>query len=137
MTNLIRIWPMSAAMYKVAHSQDAIGWTEFLHGKVSTKMREMQQAYCLLTNTNLNGDDWMVELTGKLIDITHSQWLYQNVTLHHLTKDYLRQRTEREIQQEMDRLAHTSDLDFSNKNRYLLEIAVRPSDVSNATHNAY
>jgi hypothetical protein len=89
MTNLIRIWPMSAAMYKVAQSQDVIGWTEFLHGKVSIKMRGMQQAHCLLTNTNLNGDDWMVELTGKLIDISHSQWLYQNFTLHHLAKGYL------------------------------------------------
>jgi hypothetical protein len=70
-------------------SQDIIGWTEFLHGKVSTKMRRMQQAHCLLTNTNLNRDNWMVELTGKLIDISHSQWLYQNFTLHPLTKGYL------------------------------------------------
>jgi hypothetical protein len=70
MTNLIRIWPRSAAMYEVAQSQDAIGWTEFLHGKVLTKMRGMQQAHCLLTNTNLNGDNWMVELTRKLINLT-------------------------------------------------------------------
>jgi hypothetical protein len=88
---------MSAAMHKIAQSQDAIGWTEFLHGKVSTKIRRMQQTHCLLTNTNLNGDNWMVELTGKLIDISHSQWLYQNSTLHHLTKGYLQQRTEQEI----------------------------------------
>jgi hypothetical protein len=80
---------MSAAMHKIAQSQDAIGWTEFLHGKVSTKIRRMQQTHCLLTNTNLNGDNWMVELTGKLINISHSQWLYQNFTLHHLTKGYL------------------------------------------------
>ncbi len=137
MTNLIRIQPMPAAMYEVAQSQDAIGWTEFLHGKVSTKMYGMQQAHCLLTNTNLNRDDWIVELTGKLIDISHSQWLYQNFTLHHLTKGYLWRRTEQEIQREVDRLAHTSNLDVPNESQYLLEIAVRPLDVSNARHNAY
>jgi hypothetical protein len=79
----------------------------------------------------------MVELTEKLIDISHSQWLYQNFTLHHLTKGYLQQRTEQEIQREVDRLAHTSNLDVPNKSRYLLEIAASTLDVSNATHNAY
>ncbi len=128
---------MSAAMYEVAQSQDAIGWMELLHGKVSTKMCGMQQAHCLLTNINLNGDNWMVELTKKLIDISHLQWLYQNFTLYHLTKGYLRQRTEREIQWEVERLAHTSNLDVPHKSQYLLEIAARPSDLSNATQNAY
>ncbi len=80
---------MSAAMYKVAQSQDNIGRTEFLYGKVSTKMCGMQQAHCLLTNTKFNGDDWMVELSGKLIGISHLQWLYQNFTLHNITKGYL------------------------------------------------
>ncbi len=137
MTNLIMIWPMSAAMYEVAQSQDAIGWMEFLHGKISTKMGKMQQAHCLLTNTSLNGDDWMVKLTKKLIDISHSQWLYQNFTLHHYTKGYLRQRTKWEMQREVERLMHTSNLNISKESRYLLEIAAQPSDVSTATPNAY
>ncbi len=80
---------MLAAMYKVAQSQAEIGWTEFLHGKVPRKMRELQQAHCLLTRTNFNGDDWKAKLIDKLIDIFHSQWLYRNFTLHHFTKGYL------------------------------------------------
>jgi hypothetical protein len=137
MTNLIMIRPMSAAMYEIAQSQDAIGWTEFLHGKILTKMREMQQVHCLLTNTSLNGDNWMVKLTKKLIDISHSQWLYQNFTLHHYKKGYLQQRTEREIQREVERLMHTSNLDVPKESHYLLEIAAQPSNVSTATHNTY
>jgi hypothetical protein len=89
MTNLIMIWSMLAAMYKVAQSQDTIGWKEFLHGKIWTKRCKMQQAHCLLANTSLNGDDWMIKLTKKLINISHSQWLYQNFTVHHYTKGYL------------------------------------------------
>jgi hypothetical protein len=123
MSNLLMIWPKSAAMYKVAQSQDAIEWTEFLHGKISTKMREMQQAHCLLTNTSLNGDNWMVELTKKLISSSHSQWLYQNFTLHQYTKGYLRQRTEQEIQREVERLMHTSNPNIPRESHYLLEIA--------------
>ncbi len=76
MSNLTMIRPMSTAMYKVAQSQDRIGWAESLHWKILKKMRAMQQAHCLLTNTSLNGDNWMVKLTKKSIDISHSQWLY-------------------------------------------------------------
>jgi hypothetical protein len=41
MTNLVMIWKMAVAMYKVAQGQDRIGWVEFLHGKVSTTIRQI------------------------------------------------------------------------------------------------
>ncbi len=55
---------MSAAMYKVAQGQDKIGWVEFLHGKVSTKIRQIQQAHCAIANTWLSSNDWMMQFTG-------------------------------------------------------------------------
>jgi hypothetical protein len=48
MTNLVMIWKMSAAMYKVTQGQDKIGWVKFLHGKVLTTIKQIQQAYALL-----------------------------------------------------------------------------------------
>jgi hypothetical protein len=58
------LWTMSAAMYKVAQGQDKIGWVEFLHGKVSTKIRQIQQAHCAIANTWLSSNDWMMQFTG-------------------------------------------------------------------------
>jgi hypothetical protein len=85
MTNLAKIWTM------VAQGQDRIGWVESLHGKVSTKIRTIQQAHCVVENTPINGNNWMAQFTGKLMDISHMQWLYWTFTLHHSTKGYLRQ----------------------------------------------
>jgi hypothetical protein len=51
MTNLATLPPMSPAFWEVAESQDEIGWCNFLHGKVSTKIREPQGAHCILAGT--------------------------------------------------------------------------------------
>jgi hypothetical protein len=41
MNNLTTLCPMSPAFWEVAESQDEIGWCEFLHGKVSTKIQKL------------------------------------------------------------------------------------------------
>ena len=40
--------PMLPTLQRAAASQDIIGWIEFLHGKVSTEIADIQQAYCSL-----------------------------------------------------------------------------------------
>ena len=57
MANLAIIRPMSTAMKEVAESQDEIGWVEFLHGKVSTKLRLLQKAHCIAAGTRTSGDN--------------------------------------------------------------------------------
>jgi hypothetical protein len=136
MTNLVMIQKMSGAMYKVAQSQDRIRWVEFLHGKVSTTIRQIQQAHCSITNTRINGGNWMTQFVGRLMDISHSQWLYRNFTLHHRKKGYLRQQTTDLIQQEVDQLSKVSNLDILPESCYLLELPARPSEDSTATHDA-
>jgi hypothetical protein len=133
MTNLVMIQIMSVAMYKVVQGQDRIRWVEFLNGKVSTTIRQIQQA----PNTRINHDNWMPQFVGWLMDISHSQWLYRNFTLHHCTKGYLRQPTTDLIQREVDRLFKVSNLDVPPESCYLLEFPARPSEGSTATHNAY
>ncbi len=107
MINLAMLRPMSAALREAVESQDRIGWVEFLHGKVSTKFRTIQQAHCIMAGTQISGDDWMTHFTRQLIDISHAQWLYRNFTLHHYTKGYLRQRTVNDIRREVEKLADT------------------------------
>ncbi len=59
MVNLATLQPMSAALREVAESQDRIGWAEFLHGKVTTKFRKIQQVHCIMAGTRISGDDWI------------------------------------------------------------------------------
>jgi hypothetical protein len=88
---------MSTAMREVAESQDKIGWIEFLHGKVSTKIKQIQNAHCVLAGSNMNGSNWMTQFIRHLIHISHSHRLFRNFTLHHHIKGYLRIRNEAAI----------------------------------------
>ncbi len=63
---------MSTAMREVAESQDEISWVEFLHGKVSSKITQIQNAYCVLTGRNMNGSNWATQFIQHLIHISHS-----------------------------------------------------------------
>jgi hypothetical protein len=43
-----------------AVGQDLIGWTEFLHGKVSVEIASIQQLHCMSSpSCQLTGNDWM------------------------------------------------------------------------------
>ena len=104
---------MSTAFKEVAEGQDGIGWGKFLHGKVSKKFRKIQDAHCILAGTNVNGDDRTKLFIQRLVEISHTQWLYRNFTLHHYVKGYLRQRTESKISREVELLADTQPSEIS------------------------
>jgi hypothetical protein len=106
---------MSTAMREVAESQNEIGWVEFLHGKVSTKITQNQNAHFVLAGSNMNGSNWTTQFIQHLIHISHLQWLFWNFTLHHHIKGYLRKRDEAAIQQEVVNLLDTSSQFIARK----------------------
>jgi hypothetical protein len=128
---------MSTAMRVVAESQDEIGWVEFLHGKVSTKITQIQNAHCVLAGSNMNGSNWMTQFIQHLIHISHSQWLFRNFTLHHHIKGYLRKRDEAAIQQEVVNLLEPSPQSIPRESRYLLEIQYQPTTSPTLEHSSY
>ncbi len=76
-----------------AAGQDLIGWTEFLHGKVLVEFASIQHIHCALSpSCRLTGDDWMKVFVSQLIQISHSQWIFHNYTLHDKQWGYLRLR---------------------------------------------
>jgi hypothetical protein len=98
---------MTDTMREAAASQDAIGWTEFLHGKVSVKIAQMQESYRRLAGCKQSHKQWMKCLVERLILISHLQWLFRHFTLHHKTKGYLRAKAKADIKQEVSALLHT------------------------------
>ena len=60
-----------------AVGQDLIGWTEFLHGKVSIEITSIQQLHCMSSSScQLTGNDWMKASVSHLLQISHSQWIF-------------------------------------------------------------
>ena len=70
---------------KLVVSQDLIGWRRFVEGMIYKEMLVIHQEYldlrgaCGIPTTPAS---WDKVLIVRLIEITHSQWLYQNVHVH-------------------------------------------------------
>jgi hypothetical protein len=105
-----------------AAGQDLIGWTEFLHGKVLVEFASIQHSHCMLSpSCQLTGDDWMKALVSQLIQMSHSQWIFWNYTLHIKQQGYLRLRARSEVLQEVHKLLNTAPANIPKESQYLLE----------------
>ena len=70
---------------KLALSRDLIGCRRFMVGMISKEMLVIQQDYLDLRRsrgTPITPISWAKGLIFRLIEITHGQWLYQNLHMH-------------------------------------------------------
>ena len=70
----------------------------------------------------MTGDNWMKHFIAKLLQVLHSQWLYQNFTLHEKTRGYLRLQHRKEVLKEVDHLMDTNPDEIPQGSQYLLEM---------------
>ena len=70
----------------------------------------------------LNGTDWTKQFITKILQITHSQWIYRNILLHNKRQGYLHHKRADELTKEMEVLADLSPEDVPEASRFLLEI---------------
>ena len=80
---------MSPQYKALADSQDLIGWREFTEGHISTHFYIIQSFHLTMSSSYLNGEDWTKQFISKILQITHSQWIFRNVSLHDRTQGYL------------------------------------------------
>ena len=113
---------MSATMRRIAESQDKIGWRRFTEGCISKQFHRRQTFFLQMTNNRLNGTDWTKQLISRMLQITHSQWIYRNISLHDKSNGYLRNKTAAELADEIHRLAELQPEDVPTESKFLLEI---------------
>jgi hypothetical protein len=63
-------------------------------------------------------------MVRKLQEMSHSQWLLRNFSLHHETKGYLRIKEETELRHKARSLAALAPEDLPASSQYLLEIDI-------------
>ncbi len=73
---------MSNRMRTLTESQDKIGWRNFTERYIFSHFYDIQQFHLSMSNNFLNGSDWTKQFISKLLQITHSQWIYHNISLH-------------------------------------------------------
>ena len=84
-TKFIHLSDLPRYFRGLALSQDKIGWRNFTEGKVTKVFRRVQESYLASADTNLSADSWMKGFVGKLLAMTHSQWIFRCISKHHRT----------------------------------------------------
>jgi hypothetical protein len=106
-----------------AVGQDMIGWTEFLHGKVSVEIAVIQKLHCMSSPAcRLTGNDWMMVFISHLFQMSHSQWIFRNYTLHDKQWGYLRLHLHSDTLREINKLLETPPSEIPPQSQYLLEL---------------
>ena len=113
---------LSPAFLHVAQSQDLIPWCNFMEGKVASALFRLQERHLTVSPSRLTIASWSRQFLSRLLQITHAQWVFRNVTLHDAAAGYLVECKREEILREIDDLAQTDPNDISESRRYLLEM---------------
>ena len=135
--SLLDMGLMSPQMRRLARSQDKIGWRNFMEGRISKEFFEIQGIYLVLGCHKLNGEQWVKQFIGKILHITHSQWIFRNFTLHDKQKGWLRRKDMKDIMGKIENLWETDVDDIPEDSRFLLEMdydRLMQSDIHNKTY---
>jgi hypothetical protein len=92
---------MSEKMRVLTESQDKIGWQNFMEGYISAQFYNIQRFHLLMSGGYLNGSDWTKQFISKNLQITHSQWIYRNISLHDKQQGYLPHKRLEDLLQEI------------------------------------
>ncbi len=114
---------MSEKMRALAESQDKIGWRNFTEDCISIHFYNIQRFHLSMSSSFLNGSDWTKQFISRILQITHSQWIYRNISLHDKRQGYLRnKRSEELLHQEITVLLELSPDEVPEGSRFLLEV---------------
>jgi hypothetical protein len=70
-------------LHALARQLDSIGWDNVLEGKIPIAIRRVQIEHMAGADSLLTIDSWLRTFISHLLHITHSQWIYRNISLHH------------------------------------------------------
>jgi hypothetical protein len=109
-------------MMNVATALDAIGWVNFMEGKLPKALFSMQASALACSPSRLSIVDWSKQLVSRILHISHAQWIFRNFTLHDKAQGYLTQVKRQAILKEIDKLSQLDPNDIPPGSRYLLEM---------------
>ena len=114
----------SPELIEAAKMQDRIGWLELMQGKLAIQLVRIQEGYCAANNNGLDGKSWSTNIITQLLEMSHSQWLYRNFSLHHHTQGYLHRLEETNLRKTARELRELRPEEVPATSQYLLEIDI-------------
>ena len=72
-----------------------------------------------MSSSFLNGADWAKQFISKILHITHSLWIFRNISLHDKRNGYLHKKKLEEIALELKLLAGLASEDVPAESRFI------------------
>ena len=92
-----------------------------MEGHFSKHFYKMQSIHLAFGSTYLNGEDWAKKTISQVLQITHSQWIYRNFSLHDKRRGYLRRQDMKEMMVKIESLLDTRPDEVPAESKFLLE----------------
>ena len=113
---------MTGEMTLLAKSQDLIGFRHFMEGRISRRFWEMQSRHLAFSPGHLNGNEWTKHFIARVLTISHSQWIYRNVSFHDKQHGYAKRKRMEELNHTIRHMCDVNPRDLPQDSRFLLEI---------------
>ena len=115
---------LPAKFVQLCHEQDLIGWRNFTEGQISKQFREIQSRFLRVRHPRRNVDAWLRGFVGKLLAMTHSQWIFRCISKHHRTKGMKALATREELSAEIGRQKELGEDAMAEEDKWMLEVDV-------------
>jgi hypothetical protein len=94
--------PVSPEILQVAQEQDAIGWVNFLEGRISKRWRIIQARYYQANRSRRLAKSWAADLVLNLYTLVHRQWKARNDAVHERDEKGMKLRDAMELEDAID-----------------------------------
>jgi hypothetical protein len=120
-----------------AMSQDQIGWRRFLEGMVSKELVLLAERGEILEDCRLHLGVWMREMITRLLELTHSMWIYRNLEVHDSTAGIHAIRRKEALQMEIERQIALGGEGLEEGDKWMLEVNFSDLEDSGGDREAY
>ena len=108
-----------------------------MEGKLSKECFTLQRLSLACSPSHLTITDRSKRLISQVLQVSHAQWIFRNVSLNNHHRGYLALQERTAVLEEIDCLSQLDSNQVPGESRYLLEIDFMALNQSSAEKQAY
>jgi hypothetical protein len=109
-------------LLELAYKQEATGWDDLMEGKIIKHFQVVQSRFLPRCPTMLNASNWTKQFINQLIHITHSQWIYCNISKNHSTHIQLERLDLMSLLRHINKFARVAPSDVPQEIQFFLRV---------------
>ena len=92
-----------------------------MEGKLTREFRHIVKRQMIWADGHYTAEDWTRHVIGRVLDMTHVQWLYRNAVIHERMEDGLTRTEQEALLLKMENQFDQGEDGLSQEDTYLLE----------------